>query len=837
MKKADEIFWDSGVIESDQSTFVPYCGKSLCSLTDYSWSVDITTNKGERAQASSFFETGFIEEKWEALWIKSPYPMKKTKRGTGGQNPAEYFRKVFQINNEKIKRARIYVTCHGCYQLYLSGKRPDDREFAPEFTLYSKYLCYQVYDITRMLKQGENVLGLIVGDGWYNSPNFKSRNKKFKPEHAVLFQMKIDYQDGSSEMILSDDKVRISKSPILSSDLFAGELYDARLEQSGWSCSGFDDRSWKKGILCNKFYDNLVVQYGEPVRPIKEIKPKKMYISPKGETIIDFGQNLAGVIRVTSNLTLGTKLILDHFETPDKYGNYYNNIFLAEKTGHNQRDIYISGGNDAVYQPHFTYHGFRYVRVICDETVSIDDFTAIVLSSDNEDLGSFETSNKDINQLYENTRWSQRSNLFSIPTDCPQREKAGWTGDIQIYARTALLNENVTPFLTRWLRNVTCNQQSNGAIPNVVPLTGIYELLEKLNRFVYGNFTPVGEAGWGDAACIVPWSMYQMTGNTKILIEQYDTMKKWCNYIIHTARNRKGKMKLPKEIDQYLWNTGHQYGEWLIPSQTVDGVDKSASKRINSSVYCAPIFGWNSCCILAHTASILGFTEDESYYTDISKKLKCAIQNGLIDEDGKMPLDFMGAYVLAIMFDLVPEEKIESVAKHLIRKIEENHDCLDTGFLTTPYLLDSLCKIGRVDKAFKLLMQTNCPSWLYEVKQGATTIWENYISYKEDGTPVKTSLNHYAFGCVDDWMFRKISGIDMSEPGFKKIVIAPEIPDSFTYAKRSYMSEYGQITTEWTIEEQIFKINVEIPCNTTAVVKMPDGSIFEVGSGRYHFES
>lgn len=399
-----------------------------------------------------------------------------------------------------------------------------------------------------------------------------------------------------------------------------------------------------------------------------------------------------------------------------------------------------------------------------------------------------------------------------------------------------MLNENVTPFLTRWLRNMTCSQQKNGAIPNVIPLTGIYELLEKLNRIVYRNFEPVGEAGWGDAACIVPWSMYQLTGNIRILREQYDTMKKWCDYIINTAKKRRGKMKHPKEIDQYLWNTGHQYGEWLIPSQTVDGADQSAAKPVNTSAYCAPIFGWNSCRIMADTAALLGHTSDELYYDDIASRMKSAIQKGLIDDDGKMPLDFMGSYVLAIAFDLAPERKKESIAGHLIRKIEENGDCLDTGFLTTPYLLDALCKIGRMDKAYKVLLQTKCPSWLYEVNQGATTIWENYISYKEDGSPVMTSLNHYAFGCVDDWMFRKISGIDMAAPGFKKIVIAPEPDNAFTSAKRTYMSEYGEIAVGWSMDKGKFKLKVKIPCNTTAVVKMPDGRLYKVGSGMYQFE-
>lgn len=327
-----------------------------------------------------------------------------------------------------------------------------------------------------------------------------------------------------------------------------------------------------------------------------------------------------------------------------------------------------------------------------------------------------------------------------------------------------------------------------------------------------------------------------MTGNVRILREQYDTMKRWCDYIITTAKKRRGKMKLPKEIDQYLWNTGHQYGEWLIPSQTVDGVDRTNANHIDTAAYCAPIFGWNSCKIIADTAALLGHKADEQYYMGIASKMKTAIQKGLIAEDGKMPFDMMGGYVLAIAFDLVPESRKKSMAGHLIRKIEENGGCLDTGFLATPYLLDAICKTGRVDQAYQLLLQTKCPSWLYEVKQGATTIWENYIAYKEDGTPVMTSLNHYAFGCVDDWMFRKISGIQPAAPGFKEIVIAPELNDAFTNAKRAYMSEYGKIATAWDLKDGKFHIEVDIPCNTTAVVNLPDGSSYKIGSGSYTFD-
>ena len=293
VKNMDEVMWDSGMVESDKSIFVEYSRKPLQSLSDYNWTVEVTVNNGEKAAASSSFETGFMKKEWTAEWVKSPFPMKKVKPGTGGQNPAEYFRKEFDAR-DGVKRARVYATCHGAYQLSVNGIRPDDREFAPEFTVYSKYLCYQTYDVTPFLREGRNVIGMLVGDGWYDSANFKPRSRKFKAEHSVLFQIKIDYEDGTSEMVLSDDAVKVSESPVRSSDLFAGELYDARMEQENWNCCGFDDSSWKAGIPCKKSYANLVAQYGEPVRPVKEVPAVGMTVSPKDETIIDFGQNSGG---------------------------------------------------------------------------------------------------------------------------------------------------------------------------------------------------------------------------------------------------------------------------------------------------------------------------------------------------------------------------------------------------------------------------------------------------------------------------------------------------------------------------------------------------------------
>jgi len=843
VKSGGREFWDSGVVESSRSTFVLYAGAGLEGCRDYIWRVTVCTNSGENACAEGSFETALIAQNWQARWVRSPRKFGKTKPGFGKQPPAELFRRVF-TSKEIPVRARVYATCHGSYLLSINGVRPDDRAMAPEHTQYAKQLCYQTYDITALVQPGENVLGMFVGDGWYNSPNFKPAEKGFRPEHAVLFQILLEYPDGTRQIIGSDAQVRTSPGPVLSSEMFSGELYDANLEQDGWDCAGFRDENWQNAIVAKTGFDNLTAQYGEPVRPTRKLPVAAMTTSPRGETILDFGQVMAGVVEMRAALPRGLRLELDCFETTDQYGNYYCNILDMGKSKRarngpaskrEQQIVYISNGKEAVYRPHFTFLGFRYVRVRCAQPVRAEDFCAVVISSDCEELGVFSCSDERLNRLYENTLWSQRSNMVSIPTDCPQREKAGWTGDIQIYASTALLNANVTPFLTRWLQNLTHAQHPNGAVPMVVPFNGMYPKLDVLMGLMGKNHGPMGVAGWGDAACIVPWTMYTVTGNIHVLRNQYDSMKAWCGYVIGTAEKYRGQNKLPREIDRCLWNTGFHYGEWLIPSQSGNGFDKTAMKSMASKAYTAPIFGWNSCRIMAETAKLLGNEQDHAYYADAAAKMKLAIQQGVIGKDGSMPTDFMGAYVLILAFDLVPEHLKQNVADRLIRKIEENSDCLDTGFLATPYLLDALCKIGRLDKAYTILLQDRCPSWLYEIKQGATTIWENYTSYKPDGTPLKTSLNHYAFGCVDDWMFRNIGGIAPVEPGFRQFRIEPKPTAQITWARRSYQSEYGRISAEWHTTEEGFRLQVSIPCNTQAAVVLPDGRTEQVGSGEYSF--
>lgn len=841
--QAGNTVWDTGVVSSSESIYVTYQGISLKSAARYSWKVTVRDNHENQAEREAWFETALLmPQDWNAKWIKSPFPVMERAAHLGEQPCASLFRQSFTLEG-KVSKARLYATCHGVYQLTVNGKRPDDREFAPECTVYRDYLCYQSYDVTSLLQEGENVMGMHVGDGWYHGFMTKAEDDTYDPSHAVLFQLQVIYEDGRRKTVVSDDSMQVKQSPVLCSDLFAGERYDANQMPYGWERPGYDAAAWESGKTAQFGYANLRAQYGQPVRPVILLPVKEILVSPKGEKIIDFGQVIAGRVRMHVNVPKGTKIVVSHTEGLDSEGNYFDNNPTAD-----QRIEFISDGREQIYEPHFTFQGFRYIMVSGVDEIRAEDYTAVVLSSEKEDVGSFSCSDENVTRLYENTRWSQRANMLSLPTDCPQREKAGWTGDIQVYTKTALLNEDVTPFLSRWLENLAIEQKPNGSVPFVVPLAGAYIGMYKGYEQQFNTPDAVSPAGWGDAAVLIPWYMYELTGNTEVLKMQYDSMKAWCDFVLETAKtNRPEDSELPDEIEQYLWNTGHQYGEHLIPSYSKDGYGPQTFEAIRiSTKYVAPIYCYNSLCCLSDTAKVLGKSEDAGYYMEKAEKVKDAFAKGVINSEGTMPAELMGAYAMPLYYGLVPEEYHMRFGQKLLSLIEENGGCLDTGFLGMPALQDALCKIGKQDVAYDLLFQDKAPSWLYEVKHGATTIWESWFALDEDGTPYCStlgdyvftmSLNHYAFGCVDDWMFRNINGIDHLEPGFKKILIRPQMDDRLTWAKRTFSSEYGDITSEWERNGVDFKMKVEIPCNTSAVVILPDGTEHKKGSGCYEFSA
>lgn len=851
--EGEKQIWNSGKKMTDQSIDCTYSGPKLKPLTTYRWQVAVWDNKGELASARAWFTTARFDQSWRASWIepeqKPAYGGKgnfndieatmgiRTKvRGLDeyeGFQPVQYMRIPFVIKKE-IKRAFICATAHGIYELSVNGTAPDDRVLAPEISSYHKVLQYQVYDATKFLRLGKNVISVMLGDGWWCGRVGSIGNAcQYGDTTAFLLEGQIEYEDGSIEFVLSDEAVS-STGPLLAADLFVGEKYDARLEIGEWKAPEYDDADWKPVKKRNYPMDNLTAQYGEPVRIIKEFMPRAVFTDPNGDTVIDLGQNIAGFMSFTLEAPEGTVIRMEHAETIDRQGCFYKNIMGANK---DQMDVYITKEGKQTYRPVFTYHGFRYVRLTGWPGIpSTEDFMAHVVSTDVENIGFFETSDPKLNRLQENIWWSQVSNTIAIPTDCPQREKAGWTGDVTIYAPTMCFLRNEENFLRKWLQNCRAEQQEGGEIPTVVPFLASYR---EMNVY-YGTDT---SCGWGDVIVSVPWNVYMAYGNRKVLEENYQAMKKWMQYVQHCAESEMQEGyeafdEVRKERQKYLWNTGFHYGDWLVPSMVLNTTDDMA--MINTAYatkeVVAPAYYAYSTQLMGRIAEVLGYTEDAGYYKDLNKKICRAFMEEYIDDDGHIKGDMQGIYVLALKNNLVSDELRPKAAARLKEKIAQNGGCLDTGFLSVPFLMDVLTENGYKKTAYDLLYQEKCPGWLYEVSKGATTIWESWGAVSENGDIGKYSLNHYAYGCIGDWMYRELAGLKVVEAGYHKMRIAPSYDCGLDYVKGSLKTPYGTVKSFWEIKEDDITLEVEIPVNTSSVVVLPDGQETQVGSGIWRWK-
>ncbi|MFC4598350.1 family 78 glycoside hydrolase catalytic domain [Cohnella hongkongensis] len=808
--------WDSGKIESDQSVFVPYEGPPLQSRVRYCWRVKVWDERGIESLWSecAWWEMGLLSPAdWTAQWIEP----EQVNASEEQLQPAPLLRREFTVR-ETVKKARIYATARGLYQLELNGSKVGDQELAPEFSSYENCLQYQTYDVTKLVRVGANALGAMLGDGWHAGRiGLTGDCCSYGDRLSLLLQLEIETVGGSVMTIPSDEQFRCSFGEIVYSDLFIGEMTDARLRQDGWSEPGFDDSNWAQAAPVPFGYDHLTAQYAEPVRAVAAIRPLRIVESPKGETIIDLGQNIAGRMRFRASGPAGTRIVLEHGEILDEQGNFRNNIIGKNK---DQKDIFILRGDASEeFEPRFTYHGFRYVKITgYPGVLDPNDFTGIVIGSDLRPSGSFECSDSRINRLQANIVWSQRSNMVSIPTDCPQREKAGWLGDIQAFAPTSCFNMEMYAFLSGWLRNVRFEQLKDGRIPSVVPFT------EGFKRFLkqpYGY----SSAGWGDAIVILPWVLYRQYGDLQVLRDNYEAMKKWLEFI---------RSEAPEEV----WEpAGLHFGDWLIPSLSMGDGEKAIDMRKSAYLTAELVstcFYAHSARLLADIAELLGKADDALHYRRLNRRIRQAFAKRYVREDGLLTAHFQGIYVLALHMDMLPDRLRDKAVDHLVALIRGNGWKLDTGFVSVPYLLDVLCDNDRQPVAYRLLLQTECPSWLYAVEKGATTIWEAWQAILPDGRATNVSYNHYALGCVGDWLYRRLGGIDKLEPGYRHILIDPDTKSGFSFAKASYESVYGTICSAWERNGDMIRLSVEIPANTRATVVLPDGQRI-VGSGRHEF--
>jgi alpha-L-rhamnosidase len=845
LRAAQDLTWDSGKIASSQSIQYNYAGPALQSRQRYFWQVRVWDAQGQDLgwSAAAHWEMGLVNStEWSASWIASGIPSDPT---VSGQPPM--LRRDFQLKGP-VKSARVYVTAHGMYELFLNGQRVGDAVLTPGWTSYNHRLQYFTYDVTDRLKGGANAIGAYLGNGWYRGVvGFTGTRNHYGDQLALLLQLEVVYQDGQRETISSDDAWKSSTGPILMSEIYDGETYDARQEKSGWSVAGFDAHDWAPAKRVSASKDVLVAPESPPMRRHEEFKAKKIFRTPAGDTVVDFGQNLVGWVRLKANGAVGSTVMLRHAEVLDKSGNFYtDNLRSAQQSIR----YTLKGGGEESYEPHFTFQGFRYVAVSgYPGKLTPASLTAIAIYTDMAPTAEFATSKPLINQLEHNIQWGQKGNFLDVPTDCPQRdERLGWTGDAQVFSPTAAFNMDVAAFFTKWMKDVAADQMANGSVPFVVP-----DVLTSPSRPAPtgGERGTGGAAGWADAATIIPWNMYLAYGDTRILEAQYASMQRWVDY----EQSRAGA--------DDIWKGDFHFGDWLDFFSTAKNTRfGSTSTDLIATAYFA-----RSTDILQRAAKILGKEKDAARYAESLEKIKVAFQKQFITADGSVGEGTQTAYVLALDFDLVPEGLQATVAAKLAQDVRERGH-LTTGFLGTPHLLNVLSRFGYTKEAYLLLNREEFPSWLYPVKQGATTIWERWDGLKPDGSfenKDMNSFNHYAYGAVGDWMYEVLGGIniDPAAPGYKHVLIQPKPGGGFKHASTSHVSPYGRIATSWKLKGRNLELEVMIPPNSSATVRLPQtapsavteggrvlasgsgitsvagqgaDTVVEVGSGRYVFK-
>ncbi|WP_228852982.1 alpha-L-rhamnosidase [Aegicerativicinus sediminis] len=807
---SSEIIWDSDKINSHQSVNVEYSGPELQSLKKYYWRVKVWDEKGKSSNWSltGSWQMGILKPNdWKAKWITVGY-----KEGPERESPM--FRKEITIDKE-IESATIAITSHGLYEAYINGKKIGDAFLTPGWTSYNKRLQYQVYDVTSLLKKGKNALGGLLGSGWFRGFLAWGGNKdSYGRELSLLLQLKVNFTDGTSTEIGTDESWKSHKSSITSSEIYKGETIDARKEKNGWKMPNYNDSDWSAAILKSIGYEHLAATYNEPITIHESFDPIKMITTPEGDKVIDFGQNLVGWVEVNLKGSQGDSIVIEHAEVLDKNGNFYTENLRAA----DQRNTYILNGKDSEsFRPHFSWQGFRYIKINGTiDNISEENFKAVALYSNMRKTGQFNSSNTLLNQLQHNIQWGQYGNFLDVPTDCPQRdERLGWTGDAQVFASTAAFNMHVNNFFTKWMKDLEADQLENGSVPFVIP-----NVLGK---------NASGSAGWADAATIIPWNMYLLYGNEQILKNQYYSMKSWVDF-----------MKAQSEDD--LWKKGFHFGDWLFFRPEDDNDGRSA---ITDKYLIAQCFYAHSTQILIDTARILGKDNDVNEYERLLEKIKAAFLKEYVTPNGRLVSSSQTAYVLALNFEMLPLNLRKQAVERLVDNIKSYDYHLTTGFLGTPYLNAVLTDNGYHDLAYTLLMQRTYPSWLYPVQTGATTIWERWDGRKPDGTfqtPGMNSFNHYAYGAIGNWMYTALAGINSSrkkgETGYKKIILKPHFKNNYVSDKVSAENDgemlkkveasldtyYGRISSNWEyINDNTILYKIKIPVNTSAEIHLQTG--------------
>jgi len=795
--------WNSGKVESGQNHQVVYDGEDLKSRMRCYWKVRVW-DKGGKISAWSkpaMWTVGLLEpEDWQAKWIgydEEVHDSGKNEKSDPNAlvlPPPPYLRRGFMVSRP-VKRAVVYASALGLYELYINGKRVGKDYFTPGWTDYPTRIYYQTYEVTDLIKKGNNAIGAILADGWYAGYlGFGKKREHYGSTPRLFVQLEIEYENGQIRKVVTDGTWKAKYGPLLESDFLMGETYDSRKEMPGWDTANFDDSSWAVVAVTEESEEIGVVQAypSETVQKIMQIKPKKVSEPKEGVYVYDMGQNFAGWVRLKAGGRAGTKVVLRFAEMLNPDGTIYTeNLRSARCT-----DTYIlKGTGKEFWEPKFTFHGFRYVEVTgYPGKPGLDAITGVVVHSAIPVVGSFECSSPMVNQLYSNIVWSQRGNFIEIPTDCPQRdERLGWTGDAQIFIRTATYNMDVSAFFTKWLVDLEDAQSGEGAFPDVAP-----------RKVAMGD----GTAAWGDAGVICPWTIYHVYGDKRVLERHYESMKKWISYLEKNSND--------------LLRPAKGYGDWV-------SIGSNTPKDVIATAYFA-----YSTHLVSKAAAALGKDYDANKYEGLFEQIKNAFNRAYVSEDGRIKGETQTCYLLGLYFDLLPEEKREPATRHLIEAIRKKDWHLSTGFVGLSYLVPTLTDTGHLDIAYRLLNNETFPSWGYSIKNGATTIWERWDGWTEEKgfqTPGMNSFNHYAFGSIGRWLFGCVAGIDTDGPGYKRVIIKPMPGGGLDYAKASYRSINGKIVSDWRINGDIFTLNVTIPANTTATVYVPASDIESVTEG------
>ncbi len=808
----NEIVFDSGMDPNLDNRGV-HMDIDLSPYTRYYWTVEVVGNEDKAISEVNWFETGKMKDEWTGGWLTTPW---------GDPSISPYIRKKLELSKE-IEKARVYMTGFGLYHLEINGKKVGSELFAPYCNAYDAWVQYQSYDVTDYLVQGQNVVGLLLGNGWAKGPfgTFGDMNTPYVKDFMVLGELHITYSDGTSEVIGTDESWKCHRSPIIEDSIYDGEVMDGSLIIEDWSKPSLNDENWEPMTYIKPQGIGSVTERLSPPVIIKEtLKPIELIKTPAGEWVLDFGQNMVGWVAFNGQVAHQGKVLLQYGEVLQQ-GNFYRDnlreakarfeyIWADQESASRPEASSLVNGDESnamtkVIRPNFTFYGFRYVKLEGFlEPINLDDFIGEVVYTDLETTGHIETSNKLVNQLFSNAMWSQKDNFLDVPTDCPQRdERMGWTGDAQVFSGTATFNMDTYPFYVKFMKDLYEEQKfAGGMVASTVPTFS--QMKHDESSFIAG-----GACAWSDAATVIPWEVYLHSGDPAILRRQYQSMKDWVDWVIK------------KDIaggDRKLWIGGFQFGDWLA----LDGPVEGGVMGGTDNDFLASAYYKYSLELVAKAAKVLGLNEEQAYYQNRANDVKKAIGKEFFSATGRSTIHTQTAHVVALHFDLVDDQVKGRVAGDLVELMKKTDMHLTTGFIGTPYLCRALSDHGASDAAYEVFFQDNFPGWLNEIRLGATTIWERWNSILEDGSISGTgmnSLNHYAYGSIVEWMYRHVCGIKPLEdsPGFKKFLIQPELNGHLDHAKVELMTPMGKLISKWSLEEEGYlNMTIEIPFNAEA---------------------